>query len=100
MNEHRLESPAEAAIAFAGPIPQQHQLCVRRIGAAWCVEGDGFEHLMFRAGSQAELQARGLAKGFASCGGDTCVRVHDAQGLLVAVIRYYGEEGMEAGAGG
>jgi len=47
---------------------------------------------MFRVGSGAELQARGLAKAFASCGDDTCVRVHDARGVLVGVIRYYGAE--------
>ena len=72
--------------------PQEHQVCVRRLDAGWCVEGDGFERLMFRAGSQAERQARGLARGFACCGCDTCVRVLDAQGLLVATIRYYGAE--------
>ena len=79
--------------------PEEHHLCVRRLGAGWCVEGEGLERLVFRAGSQAERQARGLARAFACCGGDTCVRVHDAQGLLVSIIRYYGADGLDAAPG-
>lgn len=90
MNDRHADVRSVAQPSAADPF--EHQVCVRRLGVGWCVEGDGVERLMFRAGSQAERQARGLAMGFARCGCDTCVRVHDAEGLLVAILRYYADE--------
>lgn len=92
MMDHHIDARSTSGITGAALGSGERQLCVRRLGEGWCVEGDGLERLMFRAGSEAESQARDLARALARCGDDTCVRVHDARGLLVGVIRYYGTD--------
>ncbi len=63
---------------------------VRPCGPAWLVQADGVETLIFRRGSDAERQARRMARALALSGDDAAVSVYDRRDVLVGRISYYG----------
>jgi hypothetical protein len=91
---HKCECAPGHAMVFGQvigrPAVNDTMLKVRRVGAAWIVDGArGLEPLLFLSGAKAEAQAHTLARSLAEAGGDARVAVHDRSEQLVGTVRYF-----------